>query len=199
MQNYATPTLATAKTAMQSVIKGSVVLNAAEPVKVSRTKGIVKYAAAGLLIGLALGIGIVVIAAITSDKLRRRDDIAYAIGAPVRLSVGRLRAGRVPVLSGRSAAARRRDLDRMVDHLRQVIPVGRPAPVSLAVVPVDDTATAAEAVVALAASVARGERVVVADLSAWRASGPPAGGQGPRRRQGESRWRGHDGHGAGRR
>ncbi len=165
VQNYATPTLATAKTAMQDVIKGSVVLNPAEPTKVSRTKGIVKYAAAGLLIGLALGIGIVVIAAITSDKLRRRDDIAYAIGAPVRLSVGRLRARRVPVLSGRSAAARRRDLDRTVDHLRQVIPVGRPAPVSLAVVPVDDTATAAEAVVALAVSVARGERVVVADLS----------------------------------
>ena len=67
--------------------------------------------------------------------------------------------------SGRSAAARRRDLDRMVDHLRQVVPVGRPAPVSLAVVSVDDTATAAEAVVALAASLARGERVVVADLS----------------------------------
>ena len=164
VQTYVTPTLATAKTNMQDMIKGSVVLNAAEPVKVSRTKGIVKYAGAGLLIGLALGIGVVVIAAITSDKLRRRDDIAYAIGAPVRLSVGRLRARRVPALSGRSA--RRRDMDRMVDHLRQVIPGGRRAPVSLAVVPVDDTATAAKAVVALAASVAKRKRVVVADLSA---------------------------------
>lgn len=165
VQAYVTPTLATAKTNMQDMIKGSVVLNAAEPVKVSRKKGIVEYAVGGLLIGLALGIGIVVIAAITSDKLRRRDDIAYAIGAPVRLSVGRLRAGRVPVLSGRSAATRRRDMDRMVDHLRQVIPGGGRAPVSLAVVPVDDTATAAEAVVALAASIARRKRVVVADLS----------------------------------
>ena len=163
---YVTPTLETAETNLQDMIKGSVVLNAAEPVKVSRKKGIVEYAAGGLLIGLALGIGIVVIAAITSDKLRRRDDIAYAIGAPVRLSVGRLRAGRVPALSGRSAATRRRDMDRIVDHLRQVIPGGGRAPVSLAVVPVDDTATAAEAVVALAASVARGKQVVVADLSA---------------------------------
>ena len=31
VQNYATPTLATAKTAMQDMIKGSVVLNPAEP------------------------------------------------------------------------------------------------------------------------------------------------------------------------
>ena len=165
VQAYVTPALATAKTNMKNMNKGSVVLNAAEPVKVSRTKGIGKYAAAGLLIGLALGIGIVVIGAITSDKLRRRDDIAYAIGAPVRLSVGRLRAGRVPVLSGRSAT-RRRDMDRVVDHLRQVIPGSRPAPVNLAVVPVDDTATAARAVVALAVSVAEHKQVVVADLSA---------------------------------
>jgi capsular polysaccharide biosynthesis protein len=166
VQGYVTGTLATAKTNTQNMIKGSVVLNPAEPVKASRKKGIVEYAVAGLLIGLALGIGIIVVAAITSDKLRRRDDIAYAIGAPVRLSVGRLRAGRVPALSRRSAAARRRDMDRVVDHLRQVIPGGGRAPVSLAVVPVDDTATAAEAVVALAASVARRKRVVVADLSA---------------------------------
>src|SRR6202035_3876561 len=134
--------LATAKTAMQDVIKGSVVLNPAEPTKVSRTKGIVKYAAAGLLIGLALGIGIVVISAIVSDKLRRRDDIAYAIGAPVRLSVGRLRAGRVPALA-RRAPARRRDVGWLFAPLRRVIPSGSPAPATLAVVPVDDTATPA--------------------------------------------------------
>ena len=164
-QTYVTSTLATAKTNMQTMIKGSVLLNAAEPVKVSKAKGIVKYAAAGLLIGLGLGLGIVVIAAIVSDKLRRRDDIAYAIGAPVRLSVGRLRAGRVPALAGRSAA-RRRDMDRLIGHLRQLIPSGRPAPVSLAVVPVDDTATSAKAIVALAASLAKSKRVVLADLSA---------------------------------
>jgi capsular polysaccharide biosynthesis protein len=160
VQSYSTPTLASAKTNVQNMIKGSVVLNAAEPVKASRTKGIVKYAVAGLFLGLALGIGIVVIAAVTSDKLRRRDDIAYAIGAQVRLSVGRVRPG----LSARSAT-RRRDMDRMVEHLRQVIPGSSSSPVNLAVVPVDDTATAAKAVVALAALVASGKQVVVADLS----------------------------------
>ena len=45
VQGYVTATLATAKTNMQDMIKGSVVLNAAEPVKVSRKKGIVEYAA----------------------------------------------------------------------------------------------------------------------------------------------------------
>lgn len=165
VQAEVTPTLSTAKTNMEDMIKGSVVLNAAEPVTASRKKGIVEYAGGGLLIGLALGIGIVVIAATTSDKLRRRDDIAYAIGAPVRLSVGRLRVGRIPTLSRRSAVTRRRDINRMVDHLRQVIPSDGQAPASLAVVPVDDIAAVAEVVVALAASVARRKRVVVADLS----------------------------------
>jgi capsular polysaccharide biosynthesis protein len=162
VQAYVTPTLATAKTTLQSMTKGSVVLNPAQPVKVSRLKGILKYAAAGLVLGLALGVGIIVIAAITSDKLRRRDDIAYAIGAPVRLSVGQLRAGRALASSRRS----RGDMGRVVDHLRKVIPAGDRGPVSLAVIPVDDTASAARAVIALATSVARSKQVVVADLSA---------------------------------
>ena len=38
--------------------------------------------------GLVLGMGIVVIQALVSDRLRRRDDIAQALGAPVKLSVG---------------------------------------------------------------------------------------------------------------
>jgi hypothetical protein len=62
-------------------------------------------------------------------------------------------------------------MGRMVDHLRAVIPVAGRGPVSLAVVPVDDPASAASAVVALAASLAGSKRVVVADLSA---GGPAA-------------------------
>ena len=162
VQAYVTPTLAAAETNMRAMIKGSVVLNTAEPVKVSQKKGILEYAAAGLVIGLALGVGIIVIAAVTSDKLRRRDDIAYAIGAPVRLNVGQLRTGRGLASFRRS----RGDMGRVVDHLRTVIPAGGRGPVSLAVVPVDDTASAARAVVALAASLAGSKRVVVADLAA---------------------------------
>jgi capsular polysaccharide biosynthesis protein len=162
VQSYVFPTLAAAKTTLQSMIKGSVVLNAAQPVKASLAKGILEYAGAGLVVGLALGIGIVVISAITSDKLRRRDDIAYAIGAPVRLSVGRLRTARSLAPFRRSGG----DLGRVVEHLQKVILAADRGPVSLAVVPVDDAASAATAVVALAASVAGSKQVVVADLSA---------------------------------
>ena len=167
VQAYVTPTLATAEANMRAMVKGSVVLNAAEPVKVSGKKGILEYATAGLVIGLALGVGIIVVAAVTSDKLRRRDDIAYAIGAPVRLNAGQLRTGRALASFGRS----RGDLGRVTDHLRTVIPAGGRGPVTLAVVPVDDPASAARAVVALAASLAGSKRVVVADLAA----GAPAG------------------------
>jgi hypothetical protein len=167
VQAYVTPTLAAAEANMRAMIKGSVVLNAAEPVKVSRTKGILEYATAGLVISLTLGVGIIVVAAVTSDKLRRRDDIAYAIGAPVRLNVGPLRTGRALAPFGRPPG----DMGRVVDHLRKAIPAGGRGPVTLAVVPVDDPASAARAVVALAASLAGSKRVVVADLAA----GAPAG------------------------
>jgi capsular polysaccharide biosynthesis protein len=168
VQSYVFPTLAAAKTTLQSMIKGSVVLNAAQPVKASKVRGILEYAGAGLVVGLALGVGIVVISAITSDKLRRRDDIAYAIGAPVRLSVGRLRdVGRFRVgwPLARSGGSRG-DTARVVEHLQKVILTGDHGTVSLAVVPVDDTASAARAVVALAASVPGSKQVVLADLSA---------------------------------
>jgi len=162
VQAYVTPTLAAAEANMQSMVRGSVVLNPAEPAKASRLKGALEYAAAGLVVGLTLGAGIVMTAAITSDKLRRRDDIAYAMGAPVRLNVGRLRNGRALSSFGRS----RGDMGRLVGHLRAVIPAGGRGPAGLAVVPVDGTASAARAVVALAASLAGSKRVVVADLSA---------------------------------
>lgn len=183
VQSYVTPTLAAAKTTLQTMTKSSVVLNAAQPVKASRVKGILEYAAAGLVVGLALGVGIIVIAAITSDKLRRRDDIAYAIGAPVRLNVGLLRPARRNAGPLRLALAlvpsrgARGDMGRVVEHLQKVILAGdrRPVgsdrgPVSLAVVPVDDTASAARTVVALAASVPSNKQIVVADL----APGAPA-------------------------
>ena len=41
--------------------------------------------------GLVLGLGIVIVRALVSDRLRRRDDVAHALGAPVNLSVGSVR------------------------------------------------------------------------------------------------------------
>ena len=42
----------------------------------------------GVIAGAALGMGIVLLRALTSDRLRRRQEVALALGAPVRLSVG---------------------------------------------------------------------------------------------------------------
>lgn len=165
VQQYVTQTTASTQTVTQSMVRGSQVLNAAVPGKRSVLKTTLVDGAAGLVGGLVLGMVIAVIAAITSDRLRRRDDIAYAFGAPVRLSVGPLRKHRLPDLP-KQVAVRKRDMERVVDHLRNAVPGSSKGPVGLAVVPVDDTPTVASAVVELATSKARaGARVVVADLS----------------------------------
>jgi capsular polysaccharide biosynthesis protein len=150
----------------QKMVLGSEVLNSATPVKHSLAKGAGLYAIGGLIGGLVLGMAIVIIGAITSDRLRRRDDIAYAFGAPVRLSVGSLRKSRMPGLRGR-AASRHRDMERVVGHLRNAVPGSSKGPASLAVVAVDDAPTVARAVVDLAVSSAdQRKRIVLADLSA---------------------------------
>ena len=62
----------------------------------SRLKRLIEYTLFGLLGGLAVGMGIVIVGALVSDKLRQRDDVARALGAPVRLSVGAVQRGRWP-------------------------------------------------------------------------------------------------------
>lgn len=165
VQQYAIQTKASTQTVTQGIIQGSEVLNAASLVKGSLLGGIVLYAAGGLLGGLVLGLAIVIIGAITSDRLRRRDDIAYAFGAPVRLSVGALRKSRWAP-GPRGGATRRRHMERIVEHLRNAVPGSSSGPVGLAVVAVDDARTVARAVVDLAVSSAEDHRqVVLADLS----------------------------------
>jgi capsular polysaccharide biosynthesis protein len=165
VKQYVTTTLASTRTTTQQMVKGSQVVSPATPGKRSVTKTLALYAIGGLLGGLAIGMVIVIIGAITSDRLRRRDDIAYAFGAPVRLSVGPLRSRRVPDLRGR-AAVRERDMERVVEHLRNAVPGRSKSPVGLAVIAVDDALTVAQAVVALAISSSKHRvRIVLADLT----------------------------------
>lgn len=164
VRQYAIQTKAMTQTVTRGVVQGSEVLNAASPVKSSRLAAILLYGGGGLLGGLALGLAIVIIGAITSDRLRRRDDIAYAFGAPVRLSVGSLRESRLG--PGGGAAARRRRMERIVEHLHNAVRGSSSRPVGLAVVAVDDAQTVARAVVDLAVSSAKERgQVVLADLS----------------------------------
>jgi hypothetical protein len=120
----------------------------------------------GLFGGLVVGMIIVIFGALLSRGLRRRDDVATAIGAPVRLSVGPLRRRRWPPTLPRQAAKRKLDMKRVVKYLRGAVPGSSRGPASLAVVAVDDPRIVAQAVVSLAVSCAAEEKqVMVADLS----------------------------------
>jgi capsular polysaccharide biosynthesis protein len=153
------------KSTTSSMIDGSQVLDAATLAHHSKIKDILEYVLAGLIGGLAIGLGIVIVRELISDRLRRRDDIAAALTAPVRLSVGAVRKSRLP-LGGVSASDRDRALRRIAVYWRNVAlrqPGNRPA--TLAVVAVDNAQEIAPAVVILAERCAQeGVQIAVADL-----------------------------------
>jgi capsular polysaccharide biosynthesis protein len=155
-------------------VNGSGVLDQAAPIPPhSKLKHLILYAAIGLVGGLALGLGFVVIRAVISDRLFRRDDVARALGAPVKLSVGAVRLGRWRPGKQGLAAAKDTNVRRIVTHLDRVLRAHPGRAMSLAVVPVGDPQVAALSLMSLAVTCAReGMQVVVADL----ASGAPAAG-----------------------
>ena len=172
---YVVGAQATGQTTTDSMVQNSKVLGPAILAKHSRVKGVALDIVGGLIGGMALGMGIVVIGALVSDRLRRRDEIAEAFGVPVGLSVGVLRKRR---WLGR--AARDLDMKRVVAHLRNAVPGSSRGPASLAVVAVDDAHVAARAVASLAMSYAsEGRQVVVADLSGGAHLARLLGAKGP--------------------
>jgi len=169
--------------ATASAVNGSVILDGAIPLAHSRFKPLVLDGGIGLIFGLVLGLGIIVIQALVSDKLRTRDDVAQALRCPLKLSVGPVPSGRG--LAGRIGLAGRDrrsqaghpEVLRIAGHLGRLVSAGAngggdpggtvptPGAASLAVVPVDDLRVPALALVSLATSRAgAGERVIVADL-----------------------------------
>jgi len=149
----------------QALVSGSYPLGTATAVPRSRFKVPGLYAVAGLIAGLLVGMAYVVVAELTTDKLRRRDDVARALGTPVRLSVGRIPTGRWR--SRGLQAVRNREVQRMAAQLRATLPPRNlNATASLVVVAVDDPRVAALPVLSLAVSAARaGSQVIVADLT----------------------------------
>ncbi len=108
---------------------------------------------------------IVIIRALVSDRLRRRDDIAHALGAPVKLSVGKVRLSRWRPGPRGLAAAQSAEIRQIVGHLGRTLPTDSPGVAALAVVPVDDPQIAALSLASLAVSCAQqGFQVALADL-----------------------------------
>jgi capsular polysaccharide biosynthesis protein len=160
-------TQASAKIATATAVHDSRVLDSAALVKQSVKRRLALDAGGGLLAGLALGLGIAILTAIVSNRLRKRDDVARALGAPVRLSVrkGAVRPGRLRRQG--LAAAQGAGLSRIIAHLGAVVKPTSGGFSSLAVVPADDAAVevAAVSLTSLAVSSAkRGLRVVLVDL-----------------------------------
>ena len=144
-------------------VRGSHTINAAAPILHSQKKTAVLYALSGLIAGLALSMGWVVVGALMSDRLRTRADIAHALGAPVRLSVGPVRLRRLPGRRG-LADVSNPEIQRIARYLRGRLNSG-PESSALALVPADRADVAAVTMAALALSCAkRGTRVIVADL-----------------------------------
>ena len=180
VEQYVTSTLAAARTNTTSIVNDSRVVDAAAPISHSRLKAVALHVAGGLVGGLAVGVAIVIVLALVSDRLRRRDDVADAMGAPVRLSVGTLGARRwLPRLPGR-ASMQKLNMRRVVAYLQSVVSGSSRGPAGLAVVAVDNVRMVAPAVTALAVSYAsQGKQVVVADLSAGACAARLLGVKGP--------------------
>jgi capsular polysaccharide biosynthesis protein len=158
---------ATTRLATASMVQGSEVLDDATPLRHSSIKHAGLYTIAGLGGGFALGVVLVIVRELASDRMRRREDVSRALGAPVRLSV-QSRPPRRWRPGGRRglAAARGDDTRRIVAHLRGSLPASSRGTAALAVVAVDNVQAAALPLVSLALSCAQdGRQVVMADLS----------------------------------
>lgn len=161
-----------------SRLTGSRILDTAAPVEYSKRMALALSAGTGLVAGMLIGLGFVVVRALLSDKLWKRQDIAVAFGVPVRLSIGqppRWRWRPFPRYLRRSQM-QHREVQVAVQQLRtNVLWNDAPKP-ALAVVGVDNVDHTALIVASLATSFAEeGWRVLVADLSGDRALGVALG------------------------
>jgi len=144
-------------------VKGDVVLDTAVALPYSQLKHLFLYGLIGLLVGLVLGLVVALLRALVSDRLRQRGDVSQALGAPVKLSVGRVRLNGRPGLAGVGHP----DVQRIAAYLDRAVPTNPRRAAALAVVPVGDPRVAALSLVSLAlARAQQGEQVVLADLVA---------------------------------
>lgn len=143
-------------------------LDEAAPVPTSAKRTLAINAALGLLGGLFIGLGFVVVRALLSDRLWKRQDIARSLATRIRLSTGRPPRWRWWPFPGylRESQQRHPEVRLLAQHLDQQLDRSQAALPALAVVCADDVRSSALAIASLAVSAAaEGEHVLVADLS----------------------------------
>jgi len=122
---------------------------------------------AGLIGGLVIGVAYVAVQSVLSDRLRRRDEVASLLGAPVELSLKRVRHPRIRPERWirRCALEPRGEVGALSSYLRRrgVLQSDR---TTLLVVALDDLTVPAAALAVLAKRLAdEGKSVLVADLT----------------------------------
>jgi capsular polysaccharide biosynthesis protein len=152
-----------------SIVKASHVLDDPSAVPQSGLKRIVINTMAGLILGLSMGVGLVLFQALTSGRLRRRDEVALALATPVRFSAGRISGPR----KWRPAVRRsppEQGLEVLAQGLETALSASKGRQARLALVAVDDIPDSALVIARLAAHLAdSGKAVFLVDLTA---SGP---------------------------
>ena len=136
VQQYATDTLATTQTGTAAEVQGSQALDAATLQPHSHIKKAAMYIVGGLVGGLAVGVIIVILMALLTERLRRRDDVGEALDAPIGLSVGPLRIGRLGV--GKTSARIIADRTRVSEYLAKSIPQNPQGTAALCIIAVDN-------------------------------------------------------------
>ncbi|GAA0606044.1 hypothetical protein HPO96_01995 [Kribbella sandramycini] len=128
-------------------------------------------AATGLAAGLFLGLGFVIVRAVISERLWKRQDISNALGARIRLSTGRPPRSWLPFARVlRTSQSKHPGIKLLSQHLsRRIVWTKRPTP-AMVVVSVDDLRACSLAVASLAVALAdEGKHILVADLTGTRA------------------------------
>lgn len=173
--------------ASKAVAGGSRVITPATVVTRSSFKRLALDSLIGLGGGLAVGIGAVIAYAVLSDRLRRREDVAAVLGAPVVLSVPRFRGSLLqPVSRSRSprAGTAADPVAILYRHLLDAVPAtGGPPPAKL-VVAVDDARVPAAAMAHACRTLsANGGRVGAVDATRREWLADALGSHGPGTRE----------------
>jgi Chain length determinant protein len=161
-----------------SIVQASRVLTSGTEEYHSTVRLLLIDALSGLAAGLVIGLGVVALRALTSDRVRRREDLAMIVGANVEVSTGHRKARHggsraAPTSNGKGHLGAQTGIDTssqlapVASYFEHLITSGTRRHV-LAVA-VDDVNAPAEAIVAAATSLAAQlKKVVLVDLTADR-------------------------------